>query len=165
MATVYFDIKLSEFYTESRPLYPYDFTDVGATVKSRLEDFIRSVDSFHIGSIGDVVTFNLTDENSEVIKISAAPFEVDKDDDDATVFRVKYGYVAMFPRSILNSLRVFRSLVYCLSKVENVQKAFQSSDNVQVIGTKAYYQDVLDITYKNQYNTYAAVVGFKIKKL
>ena len=164
MAFVYFDIKKSQFYDNTAsPLYPFDFTAVGHTVRTRLEEFIASVEPFHLRTIGDVILFDLTEENKSVIKMSAAPFEVDQDDVDTTVFRIKYGYVAMYPHNVLNSSSVFRSLVYNLSKADKVQSFFNDSDHVKVVGTKAYSQQVLDITYRNQYNTFAAVVGFKIK--
>ena len=165
MATIYFDIKKSEFYTEARSLYPFDFTSLGSTVRTRLETFITSVDSFHIGTIGDVITFTVTDANKNVIKISSAPFEVDQDNDDASVYRVKYGYVAMIPRNVLNGRRLFRSWIYDLSQVQKLQNTFQSSDNVQVVSITANAVPVLDITYRNEYNTFSAIVEFKLKKL
>ena len=164
MATVYFDIKLSEFYTEPKPLYPFDFTEVGQVTRQRLESFITSVEPFHLGTIGDVLTFNLTEENKTEIKISTAPFEIDQDDEDDTVYKIKYGYVAMIPRNVLNGLRLFRSWTYNLGQLDKLSKVFQTTDNVRAVAARADMQQVLDITYKKQYNTYAAIAEFKVKK-
>ena len=165
MATVYFDIKKSEFYTETRPLYPFDFTSLGATVRTKLQSFITSVESFHIGTIGDVVTFTLTDANKTLIKISSAPFEVDQDNDDPTVYHVKYGYVAMIPSNVLNGRRLFRTWVYNLGQVQKLQNTFSPSDNIEVAAITTNEVPVLDITYKNEYNTFSSVIEFKLKKL
>lgn len=165
MATVYFDIKKAEFYTETRPLYPFDFSAVGSTVRTRLETFIHDVEPFHIGTIGDVLTFNLTNENKNVIKLSSAPFEVSPDIDDSSIYHIKYGYVGMFPRNVLNSARLFRTSIYELSQLAKLKKVFQQSDNINVISTKADAIQVLDITYKNDYNSFAAIVEFRLQKL
>jgi len=163
MATVYYDIKKSEFYTEPRPLYPYDFSEVGQIVRARLQTFITNVEPFHISPIGDVIAFDLTDANRFITKISAAPFEVDQDEDDPLVFRIKFGYVAMIPSNILNGMRLFRTWCYQLSQKDKVQKVFQESDGVLVASARADAYQVLDITYKKDYNSFAAVVEFKIK--
>ena len=164
MAYTYFDIKKSVFYTDyTSPLYPFDFTAVGNTVRTHLENFITSVESFHISAIGNVIMFDLTEENKNTIKISAAPFEVDQDDVDSSVFRIKYGYVALFPQNILNSGSVFRSIVHNLCNLDKLRAEFSSVSTAHIVGVKAYAQPVLDITHRNQYNTYAAVVGFKVQ--
>ena len=165
MATVYYDIKKSEFYTEPRPLYPYDFTDVGQIVRARLQTFITNVEPFHISPIGDVISFELTDANRYVTKISAAPFEVDQDEDDESVYRIKFGYVAMIPSNVLNGMRMFRTWCYHLGQKDKVQKVFQESDGVLVAAARADSYQVLDITYKRDYNTYAAVFEVKVKQL
>lgn len=165
MATVYFDIKKAEFYTETRPLYSFDFSTVGTAVRTRLETFIHDVEPFHIGTIGDVLTFTLTNENKTVMKISAAPFEVSQDADVSTIFNIKYGYVAMVPRNILNGARLFRSLIYELGQTDKVKKVFQASDNINVISARADAVQILDITYKNEYNSFAAIAEFRVEKI
>ena len=164
MATVYFDIKKSEFYTETRELYPYSFTEVGTTIKTRLESYITSVDQFHIGTIGNVISFNLTDANANAIKISAAPFEVTKSTEDPNVFIIKYGYAAMIPYTVLNAEQLFRMWVYDLGQAQKIRKLILAADHIKLKRAFAYYIPVVDITQKKNYNTFSAVAVYTVKK-
>ena len=165
MALVHFDIKKNEFYTGSRDDFPKHFTTYWITIKNKVEDFIETVDTFHT-SFGDTISFTLTDENKNTPKICVAPFEAATHPDNENVFIMKFAYVAMMPRTLVNSVRLFRDHLYRVCNKAKLQKMLdETSYHILVSKIMANQHTVTDYSYRDVYYTFAAVIEFTLRKL
>ena len=165
MSTVYFDPNTKEFYTEPKEIQIVDFSPIGQIARTRIEELIHHTDPLHIGPFCDVISFNLTKENQRVTKISVVPMEIIQDENDNSLFHIKYCCVYLSPKCIINGKRLYRSYVYNLSQVTKLQSFIQQDDNISAVNIQTQEQTVTDITYCDTYISIDVEITFDIRKL
>lgn len=148
----YFDIPTNEFYTGTEK--PYNYTATGTVIESRLESFITNISSQYT-TIRPIPQF---DETQAKIQINASPVEAKLEDG---VYKIKYGYVSIIPRSILNGTRLFRVWAYSLGEQTKAQTYF-SGANFRIHKITVICPNITDITLKKEFNTFSAIAEFTI---
>ena len=150
---MYFDILTNEFYTGTER--PYNYVQTGTVIETRLSSFLSSIASQYTTQV-PVPTF---DETQSKIQICVSP--VESKSEEGNVFKLKYGYVVIIPRNILNAARLFRTWAYALSDKSKIQSYFNDSDNFEIVDAVVATPTVVDLTLKDKFYTFNAIADFK----